>query len=282
MAEDVYYQGGRKVSARKANNIAQTDFLGLSGGSWSPVTYDEGGYQVSGRPGGTIMRMRDQVRRAGVLGQQAGNFETPSMQGAAIDRTQGDQTRGQQQALISALQARAAGTTPSAAEMQLMRGLEAQNALAMGQAASQYGTSPGLAMQMALSAQGRNSQAANAQAAQLRAQEQATAETALRDALSGVREQDQSVSKAQADYGQQTADANLQAALKAQELRQGGQIGALEAGIGAQGQMITGALGAEDLGLRAYEGQQQRALEAALQNADYRNKANKSWFHKLM
>lgn len=113
--------------------------------------------------------------------------------------------RDQQLAAIAQLRSRSLGQAPSAAELQMNRGLAQAMAAQRSNAASARGMNPALAQRMA--AQGIASAQGDiaGQAASLRAAEQAQAEQALVGALSGLRGQDINVSDIGAGYAQ---DAN--------------------------------------------------------------------------
>ena len=132
---------------------------------------------------------------------------TPTVAGP--DLAQADQARGMQMGLAGALQARAAGQAPSAAQIQMQQGLAQAIATQRAQAASARGVSPAMAQRMAAQGIANAQQQTVAQGAQLRAQEQAQAETALGQHLASVRGQDFSGAGLQ----QQTTLANQQAEL---------------------------------------------------------------------
>jgi hypothetical protein len=96
---------------------------------------------------------------------------------------------GQQGQLIQQLQQRAAGNMPSAAELQLQRGLQQAQAQAQGLASAQRGISPGMAARMAQSSQARQATDVGQASAILRAQEQAAAEQQLAALINAAREQ---------------------------------------------------------------------------------------------
>jgi hypothetical protein len=143
----------------------------------------------------------------------AQNRQTPLAQAAqagsaTIDQTQGNQSRGQLEALAQALTARSQGRAPSLAELQMNQGLSSAISAQRAQAASARGVSPGMAQRLA--AQGIASAQADiaGQGAMLRAAEQAQTEQALGGLLSGMRAQDLGVATSQAGLQQQTNLAN--------------------------------------------------------------------------
>lgn len=167
-----------------------------------------------------------------------------------------NQVRGDQASLVNALQARAAGRAPSAAELQLRSATDSN--IAAAQSASVGSSNPALAARAAIDAgASMNQQSAN-QAAVLRAQEQAQAEAALGNALMGMRGQDIGVSSTQAGFNQQAGIANQQSAiaqmnaqmererLAAMQFQQAQQINAdiARQNAEAQAKSQSGALGA--------------------------------------
>ena len=107
----------------------------------------------------------------------------------------------EQRGLAEQLRARAAGEVPSAAEMQMRRGLGAAQRGARAQAASATGLGPALQARMAGQAQESMAMQTGQQTAILRAQEQAAAEQAYAEMLAGARGQDVQ----QQQFEQQTA-----------------------------------------------------------------------------
>lgn len=100
------------------------------------------------------------------------------------------QDRGAQDALTMQLQAQAAGTAPSAAQMQLQQGGEQAMRQAMSLAASQRGRGGAAAQRAGMQAGQASMLQANQQAAQMRAAEQAAGQQALGQHLAGMRGQE--------------------------------------------------------------------------------------------
>lgn len=124
--------------------------------------------------------------------------------GATIDAAGDQQTRGQQEQLLSGLQAAANGAVPSAAEIQLRQTTDRNVANQLALASALQGHSVGGALKQASDASADiNSQAAAASAI-LRAKEQADARAQLATTLSGVRSADQGLAVHQADLTQGT------------------------------------------------------------------------------
>jgi len=123
--------------------------------------------------------------------------------GISLDTAPQQQFRDQQTALMGALQARAAGTAPSAAELQMRQGLDQQMAAQQSLAAGARGISPALAQRLAAQGTAQAQGGYNQQAGILRAQEQAQAEQAFAQALAGARGQDMSLASQQANVGLQ-------------------------------------------------------------------------------
>ena len=126
---------------------------------------------------------------------EAPNYDYTKGQNLAygqVEQGVGQQTesRTNQQKLIEALQAQAAGKGPSLVQEQLKAGTDRANALASSMAASQRGINPVLAARMATQAQGQNTMAAASQAAQLKAQEQLSAQQQLANAIQAQRSGD--------------------------------------------------------------------------------------------
>lgn len=101
----------------------------------------------------------------------------------------GTETWGRQRGLAEQLAARARGDAPSAAEIQMQRGLGQASAQAQGAAAGARGMAPGLAQYMAGQQTARMGQETIGQTGVLRAQEQAQAEQALSQHLGGMGQQ---------------------------------------------------------------------------------------------
>jgi hypothetical protein len=144
---------------------------------------------------------------------EAASREAPEMQAAnagqvGIDQAQQAQFRQGQSALGQQLAARAAGTAPSAAEMQQRQGLDAAIMAQRSAAASARGVSPGMAQRMAAQGTAQAQGQAVRDASILRANEQANAEQALGQHLASARGQDIGLATSQAGLAQQTNLAN--------------------------------------------------------------------------
>jgi hypothetical protein len=132
--------------------------------------------------------------------------------GAKINTAPQDQVRSQQMALISALQAQAAGNGPSLAQTQLRSATDANIAQAMALAASQRGGSAGGLGLRQINQQTSNlNQQAATQSALLRAQEQMAAQQQLAGVLDTTRGADIGLATNQASFNQQASLSNQQA-----------------------------------------------------------------------
>lgn len=143
---------------------------------------------------------------------------------------------------IQGLQAAAAGKVPSPAELQLQQQSAKNSAAAFGTAAGLQGRNPGMALQQALRASAANNANTNAQAAQLRAQEQATAQNQLTQAL----------------QGQQGNQANL----RGQDIS--GQQGLGQLALGASGQVVSAA--GNETGANVQNAQMQNSTKGGIVN----------------
>lgn len=121
----------------------------------------------------------------------------------------------QQQGNIGQLTAQANGTAPSAAELMLRQQGATNAAQAYGTAAAIGGRTPGMAMDAAMRASQQMQATTNQQAATQRAADQAQAQSALAQALSGMQGQQQTL------RGQ---DLNQLQSLYGNQLAAGGQI----------------------------------------------------------
>jgi len=172
------FAGGRYV-------LGSSQSLGAEGDLWNPFSPITSAY----RPRAYAVDP-EAFRFNESTGANPRAFLQRGYSGPQIGAGQQGDTRAQQQAMLASLQSRAAGTAPSAAEMQLQQGLEAQQRQALSAAAGARGANPALALKMAQEQQTAAGLGVNQQAAQLRAQEQAQAESQLAGALSGIRGQD--------------------------------------------------------------------------------------------
>lgn len=130
----------------------------------------------------------DNFKRKGPTGANYRTFADTASERGNIGVNQ--EFRNEQSGLMAMLQARAAGTAPSAAEMQMQQGLEQNVASARSLAVSQQGVSPGMALRSAQEAASNANAANQQQTSILRAQEQAQAQSQYGEALSGARQQD--------------------------------------------------------------------------------------------
>jgi hypothetical protein len=122
----------------------------------------------------------------GFLGRATGMSQfTPD--GYNIDRGAFDPNQ-QEQDYVNQLIDRSQGKTPSVAELQMTRGLDAANSNANALAASQRGIAPGLAARLAAQSQSQNSNQVMAQTGQLRAQEQMANDQLLGQELQSQRQ----------------------------------------------------------------------------------------------
>lgn len=157
------------------------------------------------------------------------------------------QVSGQQQALIQQMQARAAGQSPSIAEMQMQRGGDQARAALASQAATMRGAPAGLAQRGLARTQAGLSQDLVGQASMLRAQEQQAAEQGLAGMLQGTRSQDQALMQQGQNLALQymqlgmTADqAQFMANQELERLRQGARQSQAETGVKQQSALIGG------------------------------------------
>lgn len=192
----------------------------------------------------------------------AAPIAAPTQQAVTIDRSQSGQTRAQQEQAIQALQQAAAGTTPSAAELQLKQQAANNNAQALNNAAALRGRSAGSSFQAANRQNALNQLQTNADAASARAAEQANARAALTGALSGVQSQDQATAQAQAALTQSANANNLQSALTTTGQNITKQQNTAQDTLGAQGLGITAA--GDIVGANTANAQTQNSYEGGL------------------
>lgn len=123
------------------------------------------------------------------FGQQVGNFVGmgTGMTGFNYDESAFN-PNAQEQALTGRLEQRSMGQMPSLAEQQMMAGLQAGQAQAMGTAAAQRGINPALAARLAQQQQGAMAAQTNQQAGMMRAQEQMANDQLLQQALQSQRQ----------------------------------------------------------------------------------------------
>jgi len=139
---------------------------------------------------------------------QAAQTQAAQMQAANINTAQSDQSRVGQEQLIGGLQQTAAGQGPSIAQEQLRQSTAANINQQTAIAQSAHGAGRLAALRNAQMTGAATQQGANAQASALRAQEIATAQSQLGNALSTERGQDVTAAQAQASLQQQAALAN--------------------------------------------------------------------------
>lgn len=174
--------------------------------------------------------------------------ESPYQERVQLNTMDADQTRAQQQQAIQALQAAAAGTAPSVAELQLRQQADRNNANAFGAASALRGRSPGSSFLAASRQNAANQIDTNANAAMVRASEMERARAALTGALSGVRGQDVDTSQANAGLAQSANQNNLNSQIQANAQSQAwketllkGQLAAMGYGTEAAGAGVGAA-----------------------------------------
>lgn len=201
-------------------------------------------------------------RGLGASNINAGAFQDPNLernkklleaqrQASLAAGTQGlsgqTQLAGQQQQLIGQMQARAAGQSPSIAELQLQQAKEANRQSLASQAASQRGVGAGLAQRNMARAQAGSEATLAGQAALLRAQEQQQAEQSLAGLLGQTRGQEQNLMNVSNDLaleymrlGLSQDQAQFLANQKLEEMRQNARTAQAEAGIKQQAGILGG------------------------------------------
>jgi hypothetical protein len=147
----------------------------------------------------------------------------------AIDTSQSNPDRATQLQTIGMLQGAAAGTAPSAAQLQLQQQAARNNASAFGAAAALKGRTPGASFTTAARQNAENQLDTNANAAALRANEMATARSQLASAGAIQQQQDQQAAQTAAELKTNYATSLL-----------GGQLQSQGQGITA-GQGVTNA-----------------------------------------
>jgi predicted XRE-type DNA-binding protein len=126
-------------------------------------------------------------------------------QAAAIERGDEQGVRASQMALAQALEAQAAGTAPSLAEMQLQRQNEQAVRQQLALAGSQRGMTPAMAQRQAAMNISNLAAEQGARAAEIRIQEQQAARAQLADVLGQTRGLDVNLATQQAQLEQQAA-----------------------------------------------------------------------------
>lgn len=217
----------------------------------------------------------DQLR---VLGLEGGLRQTQlekQRNATTLDKTDQAQAAGQQQGAIAGLQAAAAGTAPSAAQLQLQQQAQIDAARQIALAKAIGGPSAGgSAYRAAIGAANTNANAATAGAA-LKANEMAAARSQLADALNSARGQDIGAYKNDVDE----RNALLAAQIQQQQTTQGiaaANVAAQQQAAGIQNATDAAKIGAVGAGLGTYF-QQQRQQNNQDQGAvisDYRAKRN--------
>jgi hypothetical protein len=167
------------------------------------------------------MQLYNQVQQTDIRSMAMGNIEaartreapqlgiSPAMAAAQIERGQETQARGGQMGALGMIGERAAGTAPSAAEMQLRMGQERLQKQAMSLMRSNPGLSPGQAARMAAEQQSQIGLQTNQQAGMLRAQEQTQAQRDLMSGYGAMRGADIGLAAQQAGFGQEAMARNL-------------------------------------------------------------------------
>ena len=172
------------------------------------------------------------AQAAPALNQGAyGPDQTTQANAANINMGQANTELGNQQSLISQLQAQAQGSGPNLAGLQLQQATQQNLAGQLAMAASQRGNqNPGAAQSNLANEGAAANQAAAGQAAQLRAQQQLASQGALSGALGQVSSQQQGLAENQANLQQQANLQNAQAANQMAEFN----TGSAQAGNAAQ------------------------------------------------
>lgn len=205
--------------ATKLRNQAET---------YTPPAGTEAAYNPALSKLGNQFRSQYEGKANTVAQRQAQQMTPAQAQAARMGYSQAGSTdqrlameqRAAQNALANAFQRRAMGTAPSAAEMQLRQQSDQNLRNQMAMANSMRGGNVG-AQQRQIAEMGfQNQQATNNQAAVLRAQEQAQAQDAYGNMLSGVRNQDIDQAKMAQDLAIQNADFSQQAGLNNAQFQQ--------------------------------------------------------------
>lgn len=180
-----------------------------------------------------------ETARANALADALGTERQGVAGNIAADRTAQGQTRDQEDASIAGLTSAANGTAPSAAELMLRQQGATDSARQFGQAAALGGESPGGALRQASMGAAQIAGQTDANAAITRANEQATARTALAAALQQKRAQDQA--QGQLDTGQQSTLLNGQVSSQGQGVTSTGQVLDAQAKAAAAKAQLEGA-----------------------------------------
>jgi len=254
-------------------------------------TPDSGSYQIGGgtQPSLATALSGTQNRTTPMAySAKVGSPEQATM-GSTI---QSDQWRADQRSLAEALKARAAGTVPSAAEMQMQRGLADQIAAQRAQAASARGVSSGLAAKLAAEGIGKAQSETAYNTSLLRAGEQAQAEQNLASALQAGRGQDLTTLGMQNDIYLANAGFRQDAMLEQARMQQQANLANQQAELQNRAQMdqamqnyIAMGMSREEAQQRAlaemealkagqYSTRQQIASDVSRQNVETQQKAN--------
>ncbi len=180
---------------------------------------------------------------------------------AQINMAPQNEVRDNQNQLVSQLQAQANGTGPSLASNILKQGTDRNLAgqAALAASAPQGGTNPAL-LARGLSAQTvMANQTLAQQVAQQRMAEQINAQNQLGAVLGNQRGQDIGLATSQADL-------NQQALINQSNLNNNTSLANLSAGVNTNGQNIQAALGLNNLGLNAVNGQAGAVLASDAQD----------------
>lgn len=143
----------------------------------------------------------------------------PSMSAARVSGGDQAAVRAQQSDFLKTLQARAEGRGgPSAAELQMNRGLDQATSNAMAQAKSARGISPAAALRMSMTTGANAQQDIAAQSSILRAQEQAEAEGQYANQMGNMRTADLDLASRNAELSQNASQANLQSNIQNRQM----------------------------------------------------------------
>jgi hypothetical protein len=167
-----------------------------------------------------------------------------SREAVELEKARQDEIRARQIAALGGLSAAAAGTVPSAAELQLREQAGRSVAATLGQARALGGRSAGGAARAGTLAASDILARTNADAAQLRAAEQERARALEIQALTGVRSADVDVAGADATLRDRAFGQNLDAQLRQNELADKHRLALLEAQLAALGHGTAAGVGA--------------------------------------
>jgi len=175
--------------------------------------------------------------------------EAAAQERVALDKAQSDELRARQMQQLDALGAAAAGTVPSAAELQLQKQSGKNIAATLGQARALGGRSAGGAARAGTLASADILANTNLDAAATRAAEQDRARALLAQTNQGIRGQDVDVASQDARLAQEANANNLRSQLEQNELAERHrqmllqqQMAALGIGAGAGNAAVTGGI----------------------------------------